>query len=98
MEAVTAFVEGPACFLAVYGILARRPWAYTVQILVSLGQAYGDVLYFSTTVLEGAAAIAAYAEFVPVQCQGLRPSVERPQAALASCASWWCTLSHRCVP
>jgi EXPERA (EXPanded EBP superfamily) len=54
MEAVTAFVEGPACFLAVYGILARRPWAYTVQIMVSLGQIYGDVLYFATTVLEGA--------------------------------------------
>jgi cholestenol delta-isomerase len=53
MEAVTAFVEGPACFLAVYGILARRPWAYTVQIMVSLGQIYGDVLYFATTVLEG---------------------------------------------
>lgn len=53
MEAVTAFVEGPACFVAVYGILARRPWALTVQLLVSLGQAYGDVLYFATTVLEG---------------------------------------------
>lgn len=53
MEAVTAFVEGPACFAVVYAILHRRPWAYTVQLLVSLGQIYGDVLYFSTTVLEG---------------------------------------------
>ena len=53
MEAVTAFVEGPACFAVVYGILTRQPWQYTLQILVSLGQLYGDVLYFGTTVLEG---------------------------------------------
>ena len=53
MEAVTAFGEGPACFAVVFGILTRRPWRYTLQILVSLGQMYGDVLYFGTTVLEG---------------------------------------------
>ena len=54
METVTAFVEGPACFVAVWAILHRRSWAQTLQILISCGQIYGDVLYFATTVLEGA--------------------------------------------
>lgn len=53
MEAITAFVEGPACFAAVYGTLHRKPWAWTLQIMISLGQIYGDVLYYATTVLEG---------------------------------------------
>lgn len=53
MEAITAFVEGPACFVVVYSMLTRRPWVYTVQILVSAGQMYGDILYFGTSVLEG---------------------------------------------
>ena len=53
MEAITAFVEGPACFAVVYGMLMRRSWVYTLQILVSAGQMYGDILYFATSVLEG---------------------------------------------
>ena len=53
MEAVTAFVEGPLCFAVLYGMVKRSPWRYTVQFAVSLGQLYGDVLYFATAVLEG---------------------------------------------
>ena len=53
MEAITAFVEGPLCFLAVWGLFRRSSWRYTVIIIVSLGQLYGDVLYFATTILEG---------------------------------------------
>lgn len=53
MEAVTAFIEGPACFVTVWAILQRKPWAYTLQILISCGQIYGDILYFGTTILEG---------------------------------------------
>ena len=53
MEAITAFVEGPACFVVVYGMLMQSPWVYTLQILVSSGQMYGDILYFATSVLEG---------------------------------------------
>eukprot|EP00891_Asterochloris_glomerata_P007692 jgi/Astpho2/7692/Aster-x0330 len=52
MEAITAFVEGPLCFLAVWGLFRRSSWRYTVIIVVSLGQLYGDILYFSTTILE----------------------------------------------
>lgn len=53
VEALTAFVVGPACFLAVWAILHRRPWAPTLKILISCGQIYGDILYFGTTFLEG---------------------------------------------
>ena len=53
MEAVTAFVEGPGCYAAVYGMLFLRPWVGAVQILVSAGQLYGTVLYFVTSLLEG---------------------------------------------
>jgi hypothetical protein len=54
MEAVTAFVEGPLCFVVVWGILARKPWRYALAALVSLGQFYGDVLYFATCFHGGA--------------------------------------------
>eukprot|EP00878_Enallax_costatus_P009911 GHUV01010348.1.p1 GENE.GHUV01010348.1~~GHUV01010348.1.p1 ORF type:complete len:179 (+),score=35.54 GHUV01010348.1:157-693(+) len=48
MEAVTAFLEGPACLLIVWGMLKLKPWRFTAILLVSLGQLYGDVLYFGT--------------------------------------------------
>lgn len=48
MEAVTAFIEGPGCLLIVWGLLKAKPWRYTAVLLVSLGQFYGDVLYFGT--------------------------------------------------
>lgn len=53
MEAVTAFMEGPACWVIVYGILRQRSWRYVLQLTVSLGQLYGDILYFATTFYEG---------------------------------------------
>ncbi|KXZ44044.1 hypothetical protein GPECTOR_75g768 [Gonium pectorale] len=48
MEGVTAFVWGPACFLIVYGLLYRAAWRFSAMMLVSLGQLYGDVLYYLT--------------------------------------------------
>jgi cholestenol delta-isomerase len=53
MEAVTAFVWGPACLAITYGILQQRPWRLPLMIVVSLGQIYGDVLYYGTCWLEG---------------------------------------------
>lgn len=53
MEAVTAFVEGPLCFLIMYGMLNQKPWRFTLQFAVSLGQLYGDVLYFATSWYDG---------------------------------------------
>ncbi len=54
MEAVTAFLEGPGFFLTVWALLQRLPWRYTAILLVSLGQLYGDVLYFMTCFHGGA--------------------------------------------
>ena len=48
MEAVTAFIEGPGCFAIVLGVLGRRAWRWLAIVAVSLGQLYGDVLYFGT--------------------------------------------------
>jgi cholestenol delta-isomerase len=53
MEAVTAFIEGPVCLLIVWGMIKAKPWRYTAILLVSLGQFYGDVLYFGTCIHGG---------------------------------------------
>ena len=53
MEAITAFIEGPLCFVILYGMLKQRPWRFTLQFAVSLGQFYGDVLYFATSYYDG---------------------------------------------
>lgn len=53
MEGVTAFAWGPACFLIVYGILYRKAFRFAAMLLVSLGQLYGDVLYYLTCYHEG---------------------------------------------
>ena len=59
MEAITAFLWGPLCPLLVHGIFAAKPWRYTLMVVVSVGQLYGDVLYYGTCYLEGACARAA---------------------------------------
>ncbi|CAI5959578.1 unnamed protein product [Closterium sp. NIES-65] len=41
VEAVTAFIEGPACFLILYAIAARNPFSPLLQFAVYLGQLYG---------------------------------------------------------
>ncbi|GIL46155.1 hypothetical protein Vafri_3201 [Volvox africanus] len=53
MEAVTAFAWGPLSFLIVVGVLYRTSWRFSAMILVSLGQLYGDVLYYMTCIYEG---------------------------------------------
>lgn len=53
MEGVTAYIEGPLCFIIMYGMLKQKPWRFTLQLAVSLGQLYGDVLYFATTCYAG---------------------------------------------
>lgn len=53
MEFATAFIEGPCCFMILYGIAKRRSWRHVLQLMVSLGQLYGDILYFMTFFYEG---------------------------------------------
>ncbi|CAG8947215.1 unnamed protein product [Penicillium salamii] len=52
MEAVTAFCWGPLAFLIAYCIAVQHPMRHALQIIVSLGQVYGDVLYYATSLLD----------------------------------------------
>ncbi|KAJ5881955.1 uncharacterized protein N7529_000627 [Penicillium soppii] len=52
MEAVTAFCWGPLAFLIAYCIAIEHPVRHALQIIISLGQVYGDVLYYATSLLD----------------------------------------------
>ena len=53
METITAFIDGPLCFMTAYAIVWDLPFRYPIQLIVSVMQLYGDVLYYWTAVLEG---------------------------------------------
>ncbi|RKP11257.1 Emopamil-binding protein [Piptocephalis cylindrospora] len=53
MESVTAIFWGPGCLLVAYFLLTRHPALHPTQLIVSLGQIYGCVLYYFTTLFEG---------------------------------------------
>ncbi|EFY95972.1 3-beta-hydroxysteroid-Delta(8),Delta(7)-isomerase [Metarhizium anisopliae] len=46
METVTAFFWGPLSFFIAYATITNHPWRHPLQLLVSMGQLYGDVLYY----------------------------------------------------
>lgn len=48
MEAVTAVLWGPLSFVCAWCIVARSPLRHPLQLIISLGQLYGDVLYYAT--------------------------------------------------
>ena len=52
MESTTALLWGPLSFLAAYMILTESPFRHPVQSLVSVGQIYGDVLYYATNTFD----------------------------------------------
>lgn len=52
METVTAVFWGPGSFLTAYLISVDHPLRYPVQLVVSLGQFYGDVLYYATSLFD----------------------------------------------
>lgn len=53
IEGCTAFIMGPLCLVAAWGLFAKSSWRFAVITLVSVCQFYGTVLYFLTSVLEG---------------------------------------------
>ncbi|XP_038604138.1 3-beta-hydroxysteroid-Delta(8),Delta(7)-isomerase [Tachyglossus aculeatus] len=53
METVTALTWGPLSLWAVVAFLRRHPQRFLLQLVISLGQIYGDVLYFSTEYRDG---------------------------------------------
>ncbi|KAJ3268663.1 hypothetical protein HDV01_002391 [Terramyces sp. JEL0728] len=54
MESVTAMFWGTLSFYNAYLIYTNKPSRHLFQFTVSLGQFYGDVLYYFTTLVEGA--------------------------------------------
>lgn len=84
MEAVTAFVEGPLCFVVLYGMLTQKPWRFTLQFAVSLAQFYGDVLYFATSWYDGRLVLSRFIK----ECLYLGPGMFPHYAH--QCISWTC--------
>ncbi|KAF9161025.1 hypothetical protein DFQ26_004944 [Actinomortierella ambigua] len=54
MERITAFAWGPLAFYVAYAQYHNLPSRYIIQLIISLGQIYGNVLYYCTTLIEGA--------------------------------------------
>ncbi|GLA61638.1 hypothetical protein AtubIFM54640_002162 [Aspergillus tubingensis] len=52
MEAVTAFCWGPLAFTIAYCIATQHPARHVLQLIVSVGQVYGDVLYYATSMFD----------------------------------------------
>ncbi|NWJ06385.1 EBP isomerase, partial [Crypturellus undulatus] len=53
METVTAWAWGPLSLVTFVALLRRHPARHVLQLVVSLGQFYGDVLYFWTEARAG---------------------------------------------
>ncbi|KAF1986741.1 Emopamil-binding protein [Aulographum hederae CBS 113979] len=52
METITAFCWGPLSFVVAWTITTQHVLRYPLQIIVSLGQLYGDVLYYGTSMFD----------------------------------------------
>ncbi|KAJ2832272.1 hypothetical protein GGI24_001294 [Coemansia furcata] len=52
MEGITAVFDGSFALVAAYGILADSPIRHPAQLITSLAQLYGDVLYMATNYME----------------------------------------------
>ena len=50
METITAFIDGPLAAMAALAFLRNFSNRYVVQLVLSLCQLYGDVLYFFTEI------------------------------------------------
>ncbi|KAM6976698.1 3-beta-hydroxysteroid-Delta(8),Delta(7)-isomerase [Aplochiton taeniatus] len=53
METVTAWLWGPFSVWTVFAFLTKRSYRFVLQLIVSLGQLYGAVLYFYTEHRDG---------------------------------------------
>eukprot|EP00899_Mesostigma_viride_P022943 jgi/Mesvir1/3833/Mv19799-RA.1 len=53
IESLTAFVVGPLCFITSLGIYKGASFRWSLQMITSMCQLYGDVVYFWTAYLEG---------------------------------------------
>ncbi|KAL5039703.1 hypothetical protein BDEG_28284 [Batrachochytrium dendrobatidis JEL423] len=54
IEAITAYIWGPLCFIACCMIYKNCSKRHLVLFSISFGQLYGDIIYYATTLAEGA--------------------------------------------
>ncbi|KAJ6107996.1 Bcebp4 [Penicillium sp. IBT 18751x] len=52
METITAAFWGPLSFVAAGMIMTSHPLRYPLQAIISLGQLYGDILYYATCLFD----------------------------------------------
>ncbi|KAK4545329.1 hypothetical protein LTR36_003509 [Oleoguttula mirabilis] len=52
MESFTAAFWGPGCLAAAALVMLRHPMRYPIQMIVSMGQFYGLVLYYATCMFD----------------------------------------------
>lgn len=52
MESVTAYLWGPLSFLCAYYIVTGHSSRHPLQLIISLGQLYGLILYYATCAFE----------------------------------------------
>lgn len=52
MECITAVCWGPLCYYIAFCIATSHPLRHPLQVIVSLGQIYGDVLYYATSMFD----------------------------------------------
>ncbi|KAJ2800802.1 hypothetical protein H4R20_003926 [Coemansia guatemalensis] len=53
MEGITALVDGSVAIVTAYGVLTDSPVRYPAQLITSLMQLYGNVLYMGINLMEG---------------------------------------------
>lgn len=51
-ETMTVICWGPGCYAIAALIIYRHPLRYPIQLIVSVGQFYGDALYYATSVFD----------------------------------------------
>lgn len=51
-EALTVVIWGPLSYLTAVAIVRSSPWRHPLQLLVSSGHFYGDLLYMSTSLVD----------------------------------------------
>lgn len=52
MESITAFMWGPLSYIVVYMILKNHSLRHPIQALVCIGQIYGLILYYATSMFD----------------------------------------------
>ncbi|KAJ5493668.1 Emopamil-binding [Penicillium fimorum] len=52
MESITAWCWGPLSFVLAYFIVTDNPFRHPLQLIISTGQLYGDVLYYGTCAID----------------------------------------------